>query len=128
MKQINPRREVNKTEPPAPKRRNSKKLAHNTKSPTPSESERLQFDTQLDVRNEEEPLVRNEEEPSVRNKEEPHIRNEDEEPIRNEDVTPNLEVTPTYNDFFPSPPSPKTTATSTPITIAPCPPPVSSQN
>ncbi|CAI9268699.1 unnamed protein product [Lactuca saligna] len=56
------------------------------------------------------------------------VRLEEDDPVRNEDVTSNPEVTPTYNDFFRSPPhSPKTTTTTTPITVAPCPPPVSSQ-
>nr|KAJ0217103.1 hypothetical protein LSAT_V11C300137390 [Lactuca sativa] len=56
------------------------------------------------------------------------VRNEEEEPVLNEDVTSNPEVTPTYNDFFTSPPhSPKTTTSFALITIAPCSPPVSSQ-
>lgn len=46
-------------------------------------------------------------------------------PVRNEGETTNPVVNQSFNEFVPShPPSPKTT--STPITIAPCPPPISS--
>ncbi|CAI9289457.1 unnamed protein product [Lactuca saligna] len=84
--------------PPAPKRRKVKKPDRKPKSPTPIESEHSHSDTQS------------------------HVRLEEDETDHNEEVTLNPEVTPTYNDFFPSPPhSPKTITT--PITIAPSPPP-----
>lgn len=92
----------------APKRR--KQPARKRKSPTPRESESSESETQSDVRNVEEPPARNEEG----------------EFARNDKSSSDPEVTQTHNDFVPSPPpSPRTTTT--PITIAPCPPPVSSQ-
>ncbi|CAI9295717.1 unnamed protein product [Lactuca saligna] len=62
----------------------------------------------------------------VWNEEKQPILNEEEEQVHNEEATSNPEVTPTYNDFFPSPPR-SLEHTTTPITIAQCPPPVSSQ-
>ncbi|CAI9302447.1 unnamed protein product [Lactuca saligna] len=95
----------------APKKRELKRAARKTKSPTPSESEHSQSDTQSNVRNEEEQP----------------ICNEEEEQVHNEEATSHAEVTPTYNDFFPSPPS-SPEHTTTPITIAPCPPHISSEH
>ncbi|CAI9284802.1 unnamed protein product [Lactuca saligna] len=104
-----------------PKRR--KQPAHKRKTPTPSESED-ESDTQSDIRIEEDYPVRNEE----AHNEEVHdkdVRNEDDN-LHNEEQISNPEVNQHLNDFVPSPPpSPK--MTTTPITIAPCPPPVSSQ-
>ncbi|CAI9260206.1 unnamed protein product [Lactuca saligna] len=88
-----------------------------------------EFDTQSDIRIEKNPPVRNEDVHNefIRNEE---VHNKDvcnnDDNIRNEEQTSNPKVTQHLNNFVPShPPSPKTTTT--PITIAPCPPPFSSQ-
>ncbi|CAI9299728.1 unnamed protein product [Lactuca saligna] len=63
---------------------------------------------------------------NIHNEEEPHVHNEEGESARNDKSTSDHVVTKTHNDFVPSPPpSPK--PTTTPITIAPCPPSISSQ-
>ncbi|CAI9276643.1 unnamed protein product [Lactuca saligna] len=97
-----------------PKRR--KQPARKRKSPTPSANEGSDFETESKICIEEDQPIHNEEVE--------HIRKE-ESPIRNKGETTNHEVNQSFNVSFPSPPpSPKTT--STPITIAPCPPPISS--
>lgn len=108
----------------APKRQ--KQPANKRKTPKHSEREDLESDTQSDIHNEED------------HNEDVHIEEVHNEEVQNEDVhneddtvcseehTLNPEVNPILNDSVPYPP-PSPNITSIPITIAPCPPPISTQ-
>ncbi|CAI9299909.1 unnamed protein product [Lactuca saligna] len=98
-----------------------------------SEGEDFDYETESDIRIEQDPPVRNKEDEPIRTEEHESVDIEQVEqihndpPVRTEATSSIHEVTPTLNDYVPSPPpSPKSTA-SIPITIAPMPPPVSSQ-
>ncbi|CAI9298585.1 unnamed protein product [Lactuca saligna] len=111
----------------APKRRkqNAKRRKYPISSPSQSEGERSESDSESEIHIEENHPVCTEDQGPVRNEEDKHVHNEP--AILTKVPSQNHEVTPPLNDYVPSPPpSPKIT-TSTPITIASCHPPVSSQ-
>ncbi|CAH1420789.1 unnamed protein product [Lactuca virosa] len=109
----------------APKRPKQPVKRRKSPTPSPSQSEDESSDSEFEVRVEDNQQVGNEEEEHVHTEEEDQVRSDP--PFHTKDPSPNREVTLPLNDYVPShPPSPKTT-TSIPITIAPCPPPVSSQ-
>ncbi|CAI9272922.1 unnamed protein product [Lactuca saligna] len=107
-------------------KKGERQTSRKRKTPTPSESADSEFDTQSDIRNEEEHNreVHIEE---VHNEEVHHedVHN-DNDIVHNEEQQSNPEVTPIINDFVPSPP-PSPNTTSILITITPCPPPISTQ-